>query len=157
MPNQWEKIDPVERFHSKYFKEPNSGCWLWTSDVDEKGYGRFHHNKKRTPAHRYSWVLENGPIQEGSIICHKCDTPACVNPHHLFLGTSRDNTRDMISKGRDFRPNQKGDGHGCAKLSSKDIPSIRLDPRTHKEIAMEYRVSESAICGVKTGRYWRHI
>jgi hypothetical protein len=53
-------------------------------------------------AHRMSWEMHFGPIPEGMLVLHHCDVRRCVRPDHLFLGTARDNTRDMIAKGRGF-------------------------------------------------------
>lgn len=76
--------------------DTNGGCWLWTGQEAHNGYGVF--KKKR--AHRVSYEMHNGPIPKDLVICHKCDTPACVNPSHLFAGSVKDNIQDMISKGR---------------------------------------------------------
>lgn len=64
------------------------------------GYGRIRVDGKSWLAHRFSWVLANGPIPEGMYVCHRCDNPPCINPEHLFLGTQTDNMRDMAAKGR---------------------------------------------------------
>jgi hypothetical protein len=89
----WEKVEKSE------------GCWLWTASRHTDGYGRFgpnHAEAKR--AHRVAYELEVGPIPPGMLVCHRCDTPLCVRPDHLFLGTIGDNNRDMEAKGRSRRP-----------------------------------------------------
>src|ERR1700730_2840026 len=79
----------------------NDSCWLWTAAKDKDGYGFFSVNGKQTKAHRFSFAHYNGEIPTGMIVCHKCDTPSCVNPDHLFLGTHKINLDDMRSKGRE--------------------------------------------------------
>lgn len=64
------------------------------------GYGAVSVNGKRMLAHRAAWEKINGPIQDGLFVLHRCDTPACINPKHLFLGTAKDNAQDMLKKGR---------------------------------------------------------
>ena len=78
--------------------EPNSGCWLWDMSLDQDGYGRAKFEEIKTPAHRISYMAFNGDVGE-MMVCHKCDTPACVNPDHLWLGTAKDNMDDAVKKG----------------------------------------------------------
>lgn len=75
-------------------------CWLWTGATNEHGYGKLSANGSWRLAHRVSWNLSNGEIPDNLQVLHRCDTPACVNPAHLFLGTHADNMRDMKQKGR---------------------------------------------------------
>ncbi len=82
-----------------YEPEPNTGCWLWLGRRDDEGYGRFKANGVRL-AHREFYLHHRGAIPDGHDVLHRCDTPACVNPNHLFTGTHADNMRDMIKKGR---------------------------------------------------------
>lgn len=92
-----------ERIRSNVAYEPMSGCWIWMGAVTEQGYGRAV-TSKATPkiqtAHRLSWHAFHGAIPNGACVLHKCDTTSCVNPWHLFLGSNKDNTADMIAKGR---------------------------------------------------------
>lgn len=79
--------------------EPNSGCWLWTAGLGGSGYGALRYGTP-TRAHRVSYMVFVGPITDGLFVCHRCDTPLCVNPDHLFLGTAKDNAVDAMRKGR---------------------------------------------------------
>jgi HNH endonuclease/RNase_H superfamily len=81
----------------------SGSCWVWTSTTDQKGYGRHHRGGRNLVASRYAWQLANGAIPSRMMICHDCDTPSCVRPTHLRIGTAQDNFYDMVSKGRHDR------------------------------------------------------
>lgn len=89
-----------ERFMRHVSPEPNSGCWLWTSLGDGRGYGKFSLQGKRRRAHRVAYDLFVGPIPDDAHVLHHCDVPCCVNPAHLWVGTHTDNMRDCCRKGR---------------------------------------------------------
>lgn len=91
----------TEYLESNYIPVPEAGCWLWTGGWTQKGYGEIKDRGKMVmSAHRFFYTKYKGTIPKGMCVCHKCDTPACVNPDHLFIGTHRDNAQDKISKGR---------------------------------------------------------
>jgi hypothetical protein len=93
--------DQLARFEAKVHAEPNTGCFLWVGSASEQGYGYVGvGGGKLGKAHRVSYEHFVGPIPPGLCVLHRCDTPACVNPDHLFVGTKLDNSDDMIAKGR---------------------------------------------------------
>ena len=76
-----------------------TGCWLWSKTLTSAGYGRINLNNGNWFVHRLAYALYKGdPV--GLIVRHTCDTPACVNPDHLLLGTQADNVRDRVLRGR---------------------------------------------------------
>lgn len=123
----------------------NSGCWLWSGNMQPAGYGviwdRKDGRKRNIFAHRASWRINVGEIPDGMVVCHRCDTPACVNPAHLFLGTQRDNLRDMFAKGRHQRHGQK--------LTPKQVVAIRNDARPCSAVAADYGVGRSTVSRVR--------
>lgn len=88
-----------ERFWSKV--DTSGACWNWTAAIDKAGYGRIS-GPQRTMlyAHRTAWELTYGAIPPGLFVCHHCDNRRCVNPKHLFVGSSYQNTHDMLAKNR---------------------------------------------------------
>jgi len=115
-------MTPEERFLAKISPEPNTGCWLWSAGTIPSGYGVFGVNKKLVIATIWAYEHFNEP-RNGLFVLHKCDTPACVNPDHLFLGTHRDNMDDMHRKGRENYFGRKGPAKtyrgGRSKMSNK--------------------------------------
>lgn len=88
-----------------------SGCWHFIGSLSKTGYGVVGLNGKVIGAHRAAWILTNGEVPDGLFVCHKCDNRRCINPDHLFLGTAKDNTQDMISKGRRVGRNRETAGN----------------------------------------------
>jgi len=94
------------RFFSKVMKTDE--CWLWIASLRGKtGYGAFKYQGKVYDTHRFSYMIHNGEIPTGMLVCHTCDNRQCVNPEHLWLGTYRDNWIDAMQKGRAKAPDNK--------------------------------------------------
>lgn len=80
--------------------EFKNDCWIYRKGKDRKKYGRFYIGHKSLGAHRVSYLIFKGEIDDGLFVCHKCDNPSCVNPDHLWLGNNEQNMKDMDRKGR---------------------------------------------------------
>jgi len=157
-------LPPVaERFWAKVDRASSEdGCWLWTAAMTPKGYGAFRDpsRRQRVLAHRFSWELTYGAVPIGLCVCHRCDTPACVNPNHLFIGTIADNAADMAAKGRAVSPRLKGSQHANAKLTESSVGMIRrLSDRgmSASRLASQFGVSRRCIRMITTRCTWRHV
>lgn len=150
----------ADRFFDKIEFELNTGCWLWSAYPDRKGYGRLLIRKPMPPqlAHRVSWEIHYGPIgldDTGKPLCvlNKCDTPSCVNPAYLFLGTIAENNADMARKGR----------HGYRKFAALDEDQVREARRrcaageTRASVAASMGVCRETIGHLARGKTWRHL
>ncbi len=143
-----------ERFDTKWIPEPNSGCWLWMSFLDRQGYGHFSMNGKSQKASRVSWELHRSKPPRNLHVCHHCDTPACVNPDHLFLGTQRDNKQDGFKKGRYQGGGLRGEDHPDHKLTRQQVAEIRSSNLSQYKLAKIYGVDQSNISRIKSGKAW---
>lgn len=95
----------AKRFWDRVDFKPGGKCWLWTGSLSDRGYGYLRHEGRIRRATHLSWEYANGAsFPAGMFACHHCDNPPCVNPEHLFVGTARDNSLDMVAKGRAYKP-----------------------------------------------------
>lgn len=149
-------MDLKAKFAARIEKTPT--CWLWAGAKGHFGYGVLKHDGKQVYAHRVAWRLSHGEIQNGQCVLHKCDTPACVNPAHLFLGTKADNARDRDAKGRHRAP--MGERHANSKLTTNQARAIRMlrdAGAPLKLIAAKFGVSASNISYVALRKGWKHV
>lgn len=136
---------------------------MWTgAKTPTTGYGNIAICAgKCEPTHRVSYALTHGEIPSKMHVCHRCDNRACVNPDHLFLGTPKDNTADMWSKGRQhsYTAMQRGVDRHNAKLTPEVVKDIRLRRRfeTLSDIAEDYGVSMSVVSNAARRKTWKHI
>jgi hypothetical protein len=106
-------------------------------------------------------------VPRGSIVCHHCDNPSCVNPEHLFLGTHRTNADDMRSKGRSkyqsrihMRRIATGESNGHASLNENMVRTIRNRVASGEQqirIAADLGISASAVNHVWRRTSWKHV
>jgi hypothetical protein len=135
----------MRRFEAKWESEPNTGCWLWFAGADKLGYGRFGIGTTVYLAHRISWELYVSSIPEGMGVLHRCDTPACVNPAHLFIGSQLDNLLDMVAKGRSN--NQLKTHCPYGHEYTEDNTTLETYRRgTRKAVRRHCRVCHTAAC-----------
>ncbi len=139
-------------FDKKYVEDKN-GCWIWTGLRCKGGYGKIGNDDK---SHRFSYKRFIGEIPKGMCVCHTCDNRACVNPKHLWLGTSQENTADKIAKGRQIR----GEKIGSSKLKENQILEIRkmrISGKKHKEICEKFGLSRRMVAIICNNKAWTHI
>ena len=146
-----------ERWLSKVKK--TDSCWVWTGNKCRGGYGQFRRkigNKwVMFKAHRYAYEYFKGPINS-LLVCHYCDNPSCVNPEHLWLGTAKQNTKDMLNKNR-WKPirNPKhnllnlGIARNIRDFKEKN-PFVKL-----KDLAKEWQTSSQQISRILRNEIWR--
>lgn len=161
----------IEKFWAKIDKSPgygpNGDCWIWTGAISSGRYGRFSYrdeNKKSTgaSAHRFAYCLDKNisvkDLSSDLLVCHTCDNPPCVNPAHLFLGTSQDNADDKMSKNRQI----KGSKHGNSKINENTVRIIKMlsvsGIWTYEELGIICGgLNKSNIMRILRGDSWKHV
>lgn len=131
-------------------------CWIWVGAKNRDGYGIIWDGKTYHMAHRVAYERAHGPIPEGLVVRHSCDTPQCCNPAHLSVGSAADNSRDMVDRGRSL----KGEGHPRARLTETLVREIFAKAKSGQVmtgIAKDYGVHEATVRSIVTGRRWAHV
>lgn len=148
----------ADRFWSKVSTGESETCWPWLASRKDNGYGQAYDIRTNKPvgAHRLAWELAYGPIPDGLSVLHACDNPPCVNPAHLFLGSPRANSMDMVSKSRQAF----GERNGLSRLTKEKVleaRTLRAGGLTLKAIAQREGVSLQTIHHAISGRTWSHV
>jgi hypothetical protein len=155
-------ITPLSvRFWQKVRKGHPAECWDWAAALDRRGYGAIRSDDGRVvKAHRVSWELASGPVPSGLSVLHRCDRPSCVNPAHLFVGTTADNVRDMDDKGRRRTGPSPGEKNGSSKLTEEAVLAIRrqyAEGSSLREIAPRFGIDYTHVSAIVRGKAWRHV
>ncbi len=138
-------------------REASTGCLIWMGAKLPRGYGKMAYQGRPLLAHRVVWEDANGPIPAGMCVCHRCDTPSCVELGHLFLGTKRVNTQDMIRKRRSKCVGLRGEQNPAAKMTPSLVRRLRSDPRPATAIQCEYPVSIDVLWKIRRREAWTHV
>lgn len=152
-----------KRFFSSFTVGEESECWEWSGRLNHGGYGKFSIAGRYFVASRVSYAVHNGLHDLGGmLVCHTCDNPRCVNPNHLFLGTSLDNFWDCVKKGRVSSSSRGGDSPSkrpIPKLTEDDVRYIRSEYMLlpAQSIADKFGIHPSAVSSIAHGRSWRHV
>jgi len=147
----------VLRFRKYFTPATLHECWVWRGAKGVKGYGQIKRTGERRQvyAHRIAYELANGEVPEHKQVCHSCDNPLCVNPSHLFVGSSHDNHQDMKRKYRHLY----GERNTEAILTEQQAREILALGSTvsQRELGRRYGVSQATISKIARGLRWKHL
>ena len=148
--------DDKQRFFSKIKISGPDDCHEWGFCRNADGYGVWRLRSVDYISTRVAYFISTG-LQPGNLrVCHHCDNPSCCNPRHLFLGTSKDNSQDMVKKGRSC----KGSSHGCSILTEDDVFEIRelhaKGELTQQQIADKFNVTNGSVSQIILCKTWQH-
>lgn len=150
---RWHHSQVNERFWSQVRKTDD--CWEWQGSK-RFGYGRFNHHGITSSAHRFSYQISFGDIEDGLCVLHRCDNPACVRPDHLFLGTDLENNADRDAKGRTATALTSHP----SKLSPTAVSEIRMlaaNGVSMYSLAKTYGVKRPSIVNIVRRKTWRNV
>lgn len=163
-----------KRFWKKVNKTDNiKDCWEWLGSSRSKfGYGAIKFMNRVIDTHRFSWMLFNNVynLTSKDYICHKCDNPKCVNPHHLFLGNAKVNAKDAYDKGRVIIPEGKRFEENHRPLNSaltenqaieiKNLINYRKENNIRlnlRKIAEEFKVEYQTVRDISANRSYINL
>lgn len=147
-----------EQFMRQVYPEPNTGCWLWSGRINNKGYGIGKWPNNIQLAHRYSFLIHKSD-PKGLCVLHHCDNPLCVSPDHLYLGDMAQNCLDRDTRGR--QKTKRGCEHKLSRFTPETIKAIRSihDPNKYpsRKLAAMYLCSQKAIMNIINHKSYKDV
>jgi hypothetical protein len=133
------------------------GCWITNYRIDSKGRPQITINGKSFTLTRVVYELYKEDSPKNLFVCHSCANLLCINPDHLYTGTSAENGRNL--KRRNLQP--KGSRAGNSKLNETQVMKIRdlliQGKLTFGQIGEMFGVSFQNIRSINDGRTWTHV
>lgn len=162
-PNKGKRRDWKKRFWAKVDKRGEDECWLWKGKKRD-GYGRLYCGGKYIGAHRLAFFLSTGQWPDPELdMCHNCpggDNPSCVNPKHLWQGTTKENIQDASAKGRMShpKPGSAGENHYKSWLTWGEVDEIRKEVAEgimQKDVAAEHGIGKTSVWSMVHFKTWK--
>jgi hypothetical protein len=136
---------PAERLRFYGWNVSPEGCWLFNGLIASDGYGVINQGRSPYRAHRAAYESWVGSIPKGYFVRHSCDTPRCINPLHLSVGTPAQNSQDAVDRKR----MANGERHGCHILTDEEVSTIRgayaTSAISQRALAKQFRCSQAQI------------
>lgn len=123
---------------------------VFTKDcyLDKDGYPRMKWNGKLWGVHRWVYTLVHGKIPENHVIGHSCNNKGCINPHHLYLTTAKENSTHAARDGLYFT------GHLNVKIKNANDAWFTIcdlyynEMMSQKDIGIVYGISQTRVSEV---------
>jgi hypothetical protein len=153
--------DLPEQFLQRIGEIDHNGCWIWKGNLtgrDRRAYIWWKGGTRVAARVLYEYIHRIELPAEIHVL-HRCDNPKCVNPDHLYLGTSKDNALDREYKGRNkaFASGFQGIKNGAVRLTEDQVRQIRASNKSTRELYTEYNVSQMTILNIKSRKSWKHL
>jgi len=152
--SRYPPMDTLEALRTRTIHDPNTDCWIWTGTKAGAGYGQLQIDNRTLSAHRLAYEYATGEHPDGFVM-HRCDTPLCINPKHLMVGTTTDNMRDAAKKGR----MRRGEAHRNAQYTEAQVLEVDrlLSEKTVREVSALTGVAVGHVYQIRAGRTWKWL
>lgn len=160
----------INKFHSRYEIDSDTGCWIWKGTKTVQGHPYIQHKNEEGKlynafASKIAYQLENEVTDEVFKLEKNCGNKLCVNPKHIYkiqnkkkLGITESSNKCKIEgceKPRRHRDTEMCDQHHRRFLQFGDAEAtplrIRdtgtLEERFHKK----YKIDENTGCWLWQG------